>query len=138
MSTLWKELGVVALAFLVVAAAVYQLGDRSIFVSPPEAVAEEFGTKLTLGRFAPARSHLAQSLAGRVTADSLRGLAVALRARGGDIIKVEGKVGVTTDDTARPRLMLVGERRDTLELDVPLVREHGTWKVAELHQGEPD
>jgi hypothetical protein len=132
MSALWKAIGVVIGAFLVAGVAVYQLRDRSVLVPPPEAVAEEFGTKLTLGRYAPARSHLAESLMGRVTTDSLRAIAEGLLARSGDIIKIESAPGLATDDTARPLVTLVGERHDTLTLDVPLVWEQGTWKVADV------
>ena len=132
MSALWKEFGVIALALLATAAMVYRLGDRGILVPPPETAAEEFVKKLTTGRFAPARSHLAESLVGRVTTDSLRSIAVGLQARAGEITKVESELGAATGDTSRALVTLVGAGRHTLELDLPLVWERGTWKVADV------
>jgi ABC-type nitrate/sulfonate/bicarbonate transport system permease component len=74
MSAVWKELATVAVALSIVGAAVYGLNDQAVFVPPPDAVIEEFKTKLATGRFAPARSHLAESVAAHVTSDSLRNL----------------------------------------------------------------
>ena len=44
-------------ALLLIAGIVFGLEDREIFVSPPDAVAEQFVRKLETGRYARAREH---------------------------------------------------------------------------------
>ena len=117
-------------ALLVIAAAVFGGGDRSIFVPVPEATAESFAHNIATRRYDLALNFLA--------ADTRRGeTAEGLRTRFEPVLAV-GKVnGVDSEpqwrkrDHASARARIAGSR-GTATFDLGFVRENGLWKIDRL------
>ena len=65
---------------------VFGRSDRTMFVPPPEAVAESFMRQLATGRYARALPYLSDDLAARTTPDTLRALTDRLQNRTGKIL----------------------------------------------------
>jgi len=79
--------GVAALALAIIAGAVFGLGDRETFTSPPEAIAEDFVRALSTGRYDVAMKYV-DPRAGVSRAD-IRTWSDDLRAKAGGIENVD-------------------------------------------------
>jgi hypothetical protein len=123
----------VGLAFGIVGAAVFALGDQDTFVSPPEVVAEEFVRALGHGRIEPARSMLASDAERATSTREVRRVATRLRSRIGHLDNVDARVDDRTRDSAIVSARVEGARANA-ELMLPLVFEHGTWSVARISE----
>jgi hypothetical protein len=135
MSALGRVGLVLAASALLVAGALYGLGDRSVLVPPPETVAEEFLRALALHRWEPARERLTEALASRMDADSLRGFLAGLEARVGTIDDVRGVPCFTSGDTAEAMAAILSGSGERAELRLTLALEHRLWRIARL---DPD
>lgn len=135
MTALLKELAVIGLALLVTAAAVSGLRDRAVLVPPPEMVVEEFVRDISLERWEPARSHLATPLARRVGPDSLRRFLEVVEQRVGRIEEVRGRPFFATDVSAEASAEIRSADGGRGTLSMPLLREHGLWKISRLNAG---
>lgn len=115
------------------AGVVLGLGDGSLFVSPPEAVAEQFVRKLGSRRWAPARHHLTPELAAALDEAALRASADAFEERWGPIQAVEGRRGPRSGDQAWASAEVTTTRHQGLPVAIPLLRRSGEWRVAGIH-----
>jgi hypothetical protein len=134
-TALLKELAVIGVALLGIVGAVWGLGDRGALVPPPEMVVEEFVRELSLERWEPARTHLAESVARHAGPDSLRGFLQTVEGHAGRIEDVRGRPFFATDVAAEATAEITSTegRRSTLRL--PLARERGLWKISRLDPG---
>lgn len=132
MTALLKELAVVALALLVSTGAVEVLRDRGTLVPPPEMVVEEFVRELSLNRWEPARTQLAETLGHRMGPDSLKALVEALERRRGRIEDVHGRPFFATNTAAEAAAEIITAAGERVLLRLPLVRERGLWKISRL------
>lgn len=108
-----------------------RLGDRSVLVPPPEAVAEGFVRQLETGRYSRAIPYLAADLASRTTPDTLRILYESLQARAGRIHEIRGDRERVGEDRAVALALLRTETGpDTLRF--PMRREHGVWSIESI------
>jgi hypothetical protein len=134
-TALLKELAVIGLALLVTAGAVTGLRDRAVLVPPPEMVVEEFVRDISLKRWEPARSHLAGPLARGVGPDSLRRFLEVVEHRVGRIEEVRGRPFFATEVAAEARAEIRSTEGHRGTLSMPLLREHGLWKISRLNAG---
>ena|SRR5918992_3753766 len=127
--------GLIALSLGIIAAVVFGLGDRETFVSPPEAVAEEFVRSVGHGRVEAARDLLASEEERATSTAEMRTFATRFRSRLGRLDRVDASVAERARDSAAVRVEAEGSR-DTLELTVPVAFERGLWKVARVSEVE--
>lgn len=125
--------GLVALSLALIAVAVFGLGDRDTFVSPPEAVAEEFIRSVGHGRVEPARELLASEEERITSTQAMRTFAARFRSRVGHLDHVDVTVDERGQDSAEVRVDAKGSRA-RMELTVPLAFQRGVWKVARLSE----
>jgi hypothetical protein len=102
------------------------LGDRQLFVSPPEAVAESFVRHLAAGRYDRARGLLLDERS--TTVEALRKLADSLDRRVVGIHAVEGMSG-TLDTTTATATVRIRGRRAEIAMPLSLAWSDGRWKV---------
>jgi hypothetical protein len=124
------ELVAVASALLIAGAAVGPGGDDGLFVPPPEAAAESFLRAMAEHRYARARGHLAAGLESIEPGD-LAALQARLERARGTVENVHGQDAVVTGKESTARVTLRFSGGDG-QLDLPLRREKGLWKVASL------
>ena len=120
---------VIAIGLAVVAMAVFAGGDRSVFVAPPDAVAESFVRELGMTRYELARHFLASDVEKQTAVSELRAAFEPLRRHTGRPDQVETQIAMMSDDRARVLATLQG-RQATASMYVDLRREQGQWKVA--------
>lgn len=123
-------LGVAAVSLALVAWAVFVLGDRTVLVPPPEAVAEGFMRQLQTRRFEQARSYLARPAVR--SAEDLRARLEALERAVGRIQDVRGRRGTVGSLDASAVADLTTADRARAEVAFSLRREHGEWRIADL------
>jgi hypothetical protein len=123
-------LGVAAVSLALVAWAVFVLGDRTVLVPPPEAVAEGFMRQLQTRRFEQARSYLARPAVR--SAEDLRARLEALERAVGRIQDVRGRRGTVGSLDASSVADLTTADRARAEVAFSLRREHGEWRIADL------
>jgi len=134
-SALVKELALIVLALLVCVGAVEGLRDRAVLVPPPEMVVEEIVREISLARWGPARTHLAERLAHRLEPDSLRDFHQKLEQRLGPIEHVRGRPVFATRVAAEAVAEITTTDGGRATLRFPLSRQHGLWKIARLETG---
>lgn len=119
-----RQLLGIAIAFGLLAGAtglaVERFGDRELFVSPPEAVAEDFVRAIVTGRYDQARPYLEDD---SMPEEELR----ALRAALGDPTEVESKL-VARDDARALVNVRVSEAERSEAVAFTLVFEK-EWKI---------
>ena len=120
---------VAALGLAIVGTAVFGAGDRSMFVAPPDTVAEGFIRQLGMERYALAEKFLTTDLQSDLSPATLRETFEPLRAHIGRPDQVETKTSWVKRDEARVLATYEGRHGDAA-MYVDLVREHGLWKVA--------
>jgi hypothetical protein len=125
-----KRLGALAcasvLALLFVGVIVLAGGDTTIFVSPPEAVAEEFTRKLAEGRYDMALEHLEQG--GPEMRRTVRRSGERLRAQTGGINQIEGASSAITRETATAMVTIAADAAN-VRWSFDFVRQQGEWKI---------
>ena len=119
---------VTLMGFGVVATTVFGGGDRSVFVAPPDSVAEGFVRQLGMERYDLAHRFLVSNLQKQVSSATLGEAFEALREAIGRPDQVETTVSWTNGQAARVQAAYDG-RRGKAALYVDLVREHGLWKI---------
>lgn len=117
------------LALAVVAGVVIAGHDTTMFVPPPEAVAEEFTRKLATGRYDVALAELETN--DRASIPAVRISSESLRAEAGAINQVEGESSTITGDTAIATVKIDTQDAGELRWNFQLVRRHGEWKISE-------
>ena len=132
MKTLLALAATLALTLLIIAGIVFGLNDDSIFVSPPEAVAEGFLRQMISKRYERAVPYLSEDLASHVDADSLHTLGTRLSARIGGEGEVRGEKGSIDGGHATARAVITAKNGATLNIPLSLVRHNGLWSIASL------
>ena len=112
-------------------AGVKQGQDRSLFVSPPDVIAEEFGKQLAAHRFPGATELLSDSLRSRIGADSLERFTAAIERSCGRILHVHGESRGASSDSARAAAVMMTDRCDELSLPTKLAFDN-EWRISEL------
>jgi hypothetical protein len=126
---LWM-VGAVALALAVVAVVVIAGDDTTVFVSPPEAVAEEFTRQLATGRYDMALEHLEHNEPGMLPV--VRTSAENLRAQAGAVNNVEGESpSAISGDRASAAVTITTDKAGEVEWTFELVRRDYEWKISE-------
>ena len=128
MKTVLSILGIIAVG-LGAAAVAIALGDRQLFVQPPDAVAENFTREIAERRYDIALGALAEPLKA-LGADGLRDKVRRLEEMG-ETNSVEAETLWMTEDRAAARATIDAER-GTAVVEVRLGRQHGLWVIDEL------
>lgn len=134
MTGLLRIIGAIAIALGVVAMAVFGMSDGRILTAPPERRLDEALVILTNRRYAQVRALLSHDMAERVPPDSLRSLLQGLERRIGRIGKIDTEREWMRGDSASAVARLEGERGRTVVVRVPLLREQGVWRIADLSE----
>jgi hypothetical protein len=124
---LLRIFGCAAVALAIVAGVVLAGGDRSTFVPPPEAVAEEFGRRLATRRYELALDDVEAASGISLTTVRLGG--ESLHARAGAIDQVTGEAGAMKGDRASASVRFHTARAGALYHRFELVRRAGLWKI---------
>ena len=129
MKAIWAVLLVFAVTMGLLAGIVFGLGDKTIFVPPPEAVVEGFMRELATGRYERARAYLSREVAARTGSEKLRDLREKLRGRTGDILDVRGEPGWHTELRAEAYVRLKTKQAGEPSLRFTLSLEEGVWAI---------
>jgi hypothetical protein len=129
MKELLLLVGAVTIALAIAGAAVLGGHDTTVFVPPPDAVAEDFARRLATGRYDRAVRDLHDQ--SDASARAVRAAGEELRRRAGSISQVEGERGVTGGTRATASALVETEQAGTIEVRVSLVREHGEWRITD-------
>ena len=121
-----------AFALVIIGAVVFGGGDTMLFVSPPEAVAEEFMRGVVAGRDREAMTHVERS--SPISVAALRDYGARLRASGGPVDSVEGRPGLIRDGQATASATIGTERRGDVTVDLSLVQRSGVWRITGWHE----
>jgi hypothetical protein len=125
-----RMVAAVAAVLAIVAAVVVAGHDTTMFVSPPEAVAEEFTRKLATGRYDMALDDLARKERGMLPV--VKTSAENLRAQAGEVDNVEGESpSDIRGDRARATVTIATERAGEVEWTFELVRRGYEWKISD-------
>jgi hypothetical protein len=135
-NAIWSALAIAAIAILLVAVVVFRLNDSTVFVPPPEAVAEGFARQMVAGRYERALPYLSEGLASEVGADGLREMAHRLKSRTGKVLNVQGEPGWMTAEQAEAAATLETESGGQVRLIFPMSREQGVWSISSLDRLE--
>jgi hypothetical protein len=126
-----KALGGLVLVSLaamgVIAAMVFAGHDTTLFVPPPENVAEEFTRKLATGRYDVALAHLERN--GPPALAPTRESGEALRARAGAINQIEGESAVIAGEAATATVRIDTDDAGEIRWTFHLSRRNGEWKI---------
>ena len=128
MRELLFAIATIAAALVVVAAAVFGAHDADTLVSPPEAVAEDFGRELAMARYTLSRKYLSAEQRRQQSANDLKARFEPWRARIGKFDAAEARELSREGDRSSAACELQGDR-STVSLSVLLVRQHGLWRV---------
>ena len=129
MRALLATLGLVAGALALVAAVVFGAGDARTFVSPPEAVAEDFVHALEMERYPQACKYLSSAARARIGPRDLEQATARLESRIGPIEDVRGEEGWTAGDDAEALAVVRTRETESATLRLRLRRERGVWRV---------
>ena len=117
-------------ALAVVGISVRAGNDRTVLVSPPASVAEQFVRKLATGRYAAARDHLLDE--SPEMRERVRAASQALRARAGAVSQVKGNPGTIDGNLATATAVVTSERAGEITMMFTLVRRAGSWRISEF------
>ena len=123
---LWLAIAT-SLSLGLVALAVGPGHDTTIFVSPPDVVAEEFVRKLATGRYDRAVDYLAETRGAEAT---LTVQGKSLRDRAGKVNQVEGLGAVIDGERATALTRITTEKVGQLEWRFRLIRQDAVWKIS--------
>jgi hypothetical protein len=126
----------IAAALALIAGIVFGLGDRTVFVPPPEAVVESFVVELKTKRYERAMSYLSQECRASVRPGTLRELTERLKRRTGEITEVRGEKGWIQGDLAEASARLKTELLGCPSLKFSLSPKDGIWSINDLHSLE--
>lgn len=123
--------GLVAASLVILVVAVHALDDETLFVSPPEMIANQLLHAMSLGRIGPARNMLSRDAQRSTSDQEMYRISDELRARVGRVHRVTGEALRRRGDTLLMRMSVDGERSDP-ELLLRMVREEGVWSATQL------
>ena len=123
---------VMAFAMTLVAGLVLGLGDRTVFVPPPEAVVEDFVRKLVAERYERALESLSDDLALTATPETLKRMTERFKQRTGEILDVRGERGWIEGERAQASTSLKTSLLGAPTLTFSLTRQSGVWSINDL------
>jgi hypothetical protein len=126
----------IATALALIAGIVFGLGDRTVFVPPPEAMVESFVRELETNRYERAMFYLSRELRAKVDPETLKELTGRLRQSTGKITDVRGEKGWIQSDRAEARARLKTAFLGCPSLKFALSREDGIWSISSLRSLE--
>jgi hypothetical protein len=129
MNAIFGVLLTLLLTMAMLAGIVFCLGDTSVFVPPPEAVAEGFMREMATGRYERAREYLSKDLAARTGPDELKALAESLKGWTGEILDVRGEQGWSNGQRGEAYTKLKTRQAGEPSLRLALWREEGVWAI---------
>jgi len=125
-------LGVSAAALLLIAAAVFAGGDRSLFVPVPEMVTEDFAREITTRRFDLAMKYLSQARRRAESPQTLEAMFDPLLTAVGTVNTVDSETRSVNEDHAIATATVEGDR-GARSFDVSLVHERdGLWRIHDV------
>ena len=125
----------IAVFTLAISRAAIALGDRTLFVPPPEAVCEDFLRKMAEHRYAQAKGDLASTL--NEDERDLEAIQASVEASYGRVEHVQGEASQIVDGregTARSSVRFGDGPRDVI---LPLRFENGLWKISSVDPLRP-
>lgn len=102
------------------------------FNPTPEKIAEEFISSLAAHRYTGARNTLSADLRDKTTSERLQVLVSSIEARTEGIEQVLGEASQQYGDTALATVHLTMRNGSEQRIQIPLIREHGLWKISGL------
>jgi hypothetical protein len=133
MKAILAVLGSGAMALALIAVVIFIAGDRDVFTSPPEAVAENFVRSLATRRFGPAKRAMPDALKER-SIDRLHELSREV-ARPGALLDVNARELLPREARGERAQVAIRVRRvggDDLTAMVPLQESSGGWQIGDL------
>jgi hypothetical protein len=132
MKRLFGTIIAIAAGLMVFVGAVGLLRDSSLFASSPEEVAEGFVRHLVSGDFAGAKSYLATTMRSELDEEDLQHFAIFIMMRSGEVVDVKGERGWVKGSRAEASAKLVTSVAGELALSLRMVRDRGSWSIAEI------
>lgn len=129
-------MGIVLTSLMLLAVAVYALDDETLFVAPPEMVADDLVRAVSRGRVGVARDRLSREARRSTSNQEIARVAEAFRARVGRAHRTEGRPLRHRGDTLLVRVSVEAERGHP-ELLLRMIREDGAWSVTHLEDVLP-
>lgn len=123
---------VVAAALGFIAMVVFGLGDRSTFVSPPEAVVEDAVRAVQCRRYPQAMKYFTADARERLSPEAVGDATRGLESRVGRIEDVKGEAGRMAADDAEAYAVIRTDRSDEVRVAMRLRREKGEWRLTGL------
>lgn len=106
--------------------------DSGMFESSPEEVAEGFVRHLVGGDFAGAKSYLNPAMRHELDEKDLEHFAIFIMMQSGEVVDVRGQRGWVKGGQAEASARLVTSIAGELALSLRMVRERGSWSIAEI------
>lgn len=132
MKRLFGLIVAIAAGLMVLVGAVGLVRDSGLFVTSPEEVAEGFVRHLVAGDFAEAKNYLNSTMRTELDEEDLEHFAIFIMMRSGEVVDVRGERGWVKGGTAEASARLVTSVAGEWALSLKMVRDHGTWSIAEI------
>lgn len=123
--------GLAVVALLIIGAAVFAGGDRSLFVPVPEMVVEDFTREVVTRRFDLATKYLSTGRQQTETPESIAGRFTPLFQMVGKVNSVDTEPQWVDAERATATATVEGDA-GSVSFGFSLVRENGLWKIDEL------
>jgi hypothetical protein len=115
--------------FIFLAIAVYGSRDRTVFVSPPEVVAENFTRAVIARRYDPALKYLDPELSRTTDRTDLAALANQIDGHAGKVVRVDAEQTSINGDRASAGVIVHGTAPATQPINLTLSFSHGSWRI---------
>jgi hypothetical protein len=129
MAGFFKAVVVTLVALAFVAAIVMEGRDTTVFVPPPEAVAEGFARQIAARRYDRAIQDVDERSG--ITTINARLAGEELHATGGEVDNVEGEPGIIEGDHATASAVLITEKAGRVRYLFRFTRVNELWKIIE-------
>lgn len=132
MKRLFGMIVAIAAGLMVLVGTVGILRDSGLFVSSPEEVAEGFVRHLVTGDFEGAKGYLDDRMSHELDEEDLEHFALFIMMRSGEIVDVRGERGRVDGRVAEASARLVTSVAGEWALSLKMVRDRGSWSIAEI------
>lgn len=122
----------IATGMMVLVGIVGLVRDSGMFESSPEEVAEGFVRHLVGGDFAGAKRYLNPAMRDELDEQDLEHFAIFIMMQSGEVVDVKGQRGWVKGRQAEASARLVTAVAGDLALSMRMVRERGSWSIAEI------
>jgi hypothetical protein len=118
--------------FILLAIAARGAKDRTVFVSPPEAVAENFIRAVITHRYDPALKYLEPGLSRTTGKTDLAALANQISSHAGKVVRVDAEQTSINGDLASARVIVHGTAPATETINLALSFSQGSWRIERM------